>query len=223
MQIFLKFKKKLEFPAQINAYLNLVNSALEKKNILDIKAINHKIYDYVMTKIYDKIYPIEPYEKDNKIFQQSVRLSWTVPDHFIKSKRKLIFGSFLTDVMKYFKLIDIEKSPRKKTVNVTEIFNSIGFLLKFNGAGNDTGVDDQMPILNYAFVKAQPLRMYSNVRLMELYIGEKKNKIEGSQLTQLSSICDYIADIKYTDLNDVDSEEYIKKCNEATAKEFIKM
>ena len=51
---------------------------------------------------------------------------------------------------------------------------------------------------------------------------KKKNKIEGSQLTQLSSICDYISNIKYTDLNDVDSEEYIKKCNEATAKEFIK-
>ena len=218
-----EIQKKLEFPTQINTYLSLVNSALEKKKILDLKAINHKIYDYVMTKIYDKIYPIEPYEKDNKIFQQSVRLSWTVPDHFIKTKRKLIFGSFLTDVIKYFKLIDVEKSPRKKIVNVTEIFNSIGFLLKFNGAGNDTGVDDQLPILNYAFVKAQPLRMYSNVRLMELYIGEKKNKIEGSQLTQLSSICDYIADIKYTDLNDVESEEYIKKCNEATAKEFIKM
>ena len=218
-----EIQKKLEFPTQINTYLSLVNSALEKKKILDLKAINHKIYDYVMTKIYDKIYPIEPYEKDNKIFQQSVRLSWTVPDHFIKTKRKLIFGSFLTDVIKYFKLIDVEKSPRKKIVNVTEIFNSIGFLLKFNGAGNDTGVDDQLPILNYAFVKAQPLRMYSNVRLMELYIGEKKNKIEGSQLTQLSSNCDYIADIKYTDLNDVESEEYIKKCNEATAKEFIKM
>ena len=61
---------------------------MDIKKILDLKAINHKIYDYVMTKIYDKIYPIEPYEKDNKIFQQSVRLSWTVPDHFIKTKRK---------------------------------------------------------------------------------------------------------------------------------------
>ena len=218
-----EMQKKLDFPAQINAYLNIVNIALEKKKIVDLKSINKKIYDYVMGKIYDKIYPIEPYEKDNKIFQQSVRLSWTGPDHFIKSKRKLIFGSFLSDVIKYFKLIDIEKSPRKKILNVTEIFNSIGFLLKFNGSGNDTGVDDQLPILNYAFVKAQPLRMYSNVRLMELYIGEKKNKIEGSQLTQLASICDYVSDIKYTDLNDVDSEEYIKKCNEATAKEFVKM
>ena len=217
-----EIQKNLNFPTQINTYLNIVNLTLEKKKIVDLKAINKKIYDYVMSKIYDKIYPIEPYEKDNRIFQQSVRLSWTGPEHFIKSKRKLIFGSFLSDVMKYFYLMDMEKSPRKKILNMNEMFNSIGFLLKFNGSGNDTGVDDQLPILNYAFVKAQPLRMYSNVRFMELYIGEKKNKIEGSQLTQLSSICDYIAFIKYNDLNDVDKEEYIQKCNEATAKEFTK-
>ena len=173
-----------------------------------------------MSKTYDKIYPIEPYEEDNKIFQQSIRLAWTEPKHFIKSKRQLVFGSFLTDVFKYFKLIDSEKSPRKKLLNMSEIFNSIGFLLKFNGAGPDAGVDDQMPILNYAFVKAQPLRMFSNAKFMELYIGEKKNKFEGSQLTQLLGICDFIAKIKYSQLIDVTSEEFIKKCNEATSGEI---
>ena len=99
---------------------------------------------------------------------------------------------------------------------MSEIFNSIGFLLKFNGAGPDAGVDDQMPILNYAFVKAQPLRMFSNAKFMELYIGEKKNKFEGSQLTQLALICDFIASIKYSQLFGVSSEEFIKRCNEAT-------
>ena len=111
-----------------------------------------------MSKIYDKIYPIEPYEEDNKIFQQSIRLSWTEPKHFIKSKRQLVFGSFLTDVISLFKSIDLEKSPRKKLFYMSEIFNSIGFLLKFNGAGQDAGVDDHMPILNYAFVKAQTFK-----------------------------------------------------------------
>ena len=160
------------------------------------------------------------YEKDNKIFQNSVRLSWAEPKHFINSKRNFVFGSFLTDVLKYFNLLDLEKSPSKKVQNMNEIFNSIGFLLQFNGVGADAGVDDQMPILNYAFVKAQPLRMFSNARFMELYIGEKKNKFEGSQLTQLMSICDFISTIKYSDLIGVNNEEYIRKCNEATNKDF---
>ena len=211
-----EIQKNLEFAPKINNYLSLVKSTLEKKKYAGLNSINEKIYDYVMSKIYDKIYPIEPYEEDNKIFQQSIRLAWTEPKHFIKSKRQFVFGSFLTDVLSYFKLLDSEKSPRKKLLNMTEIFNSIGFLLKFNGAGPDAGVDDQMPILNYAFIKAQPLRMFSNAKFMELYIGDKKNKFEGSQLTQLLGICDFIAKIKYSQLIDVTNEEFIKRCNEAT-------
>jgi hypothetical protein len=128
-----------------------------------------------MCKLYDKIYPIDPYSQDNIIFQQSIRLSWTQPKHFIRSKRSLVFGSFLSDTLSYFKLIDKEKFPRKKLLNVLKIFNSIGFLLKFNGLGQ-VGVDDQLPILNYAFIKSQPLRIFSNAKYMELYIGNKKNK-----------------------------------------------
>ena len=139
---------------KINNYLNIVKIILEKKGTAELNSINDKIYDYVMSKIYDKIYPIEPYEEDNKIFQQSIRLSWTEPKHFIKSKRQLVFGSFLTDVISLF----MEKSPRKKLFYMSEIFNSIGFLLKFNGAGQDARVDDHMPILNYAFVKAQTFK-----------------------------------------------------------------
>ena len=87
-----------------------------------------------------------------------------------------VYGSFLTDVSKYFNLIDSEKSPNKKIFNVSEIFNTIRFLLKFNGGGKDVGVDDQMPLLNYAIIKTQPLRIYSNAKFMELYIGNEREK-----------------------------------------------
>ena len=96
------------------------------------------------------------------------------------------------------------------------VFSSIGFLLRFNGKGPDTGVDDQIPILNYAFIKAQALRMSSNVRFMELYIGDKKSKKEGSQLTQFKGICEMIPKITYRELNDVDQKEFVKNCNDAT-------
>ena len=89
-----------------------------------------KIYDYVMGKVYDKVYPNEPHEKDNKIFQQSVvRLTWTELKHFMKLKKKIVFGSFLTDVRELFQLTDSEKSPRKKFLNLVKINYSITFLL----------------------------------------------------------------------------------------------
>ena len=98
---------------------------------------------------------------------------------------------------------------------MNEIFNSVEFLLEFNRVGNDVGDYDQMAILNYALIRAQPLMMFSNTKFMELYIGEKKNKSEGVKLAQLISICDFIASLKYTDLFGVTREEFILKCNES--------
>ena len=211
-----EIQNKLHFPQQIQKYIELIRKYLRIHNVQNIEQMMDKIYDYLMGKIYDKIYPIEPSEEDNKIFQKSVLLSWTKPKHFLKSKKEFVFGSFEKDCMELFKLLDIEKSPRKKLMNLDGIFNSITFLLRFNGKGQDVGVDDQMPILNYAFIKAQALRMNSNVRFMELYIGESKSKRAGAQLTQFKGICEFIPKIKNTDLDGVSHEEFIKKCNEAT-------
>ena len=97
-----------------------------------------------------------------------------------------------------------------------EIYNSIGYLLQLNGIGKEAGVDEEMPILNYTFVKAQPTRIYSNAKFMEIYIGERKSQNEGSKLAQLLSICSYINNLDYSQLLDVTEEEFNKKCNEST-------
>ena len=211
-----KLQTNLKFPEYINNYLEIIRGCIKDKIKERLDEILEKIYDYIMSKIYDKIYPNEPFVEDNKIFQQSVRLSWTEPKHFIQSKREFVYGSFLTDALKFFDLIDTEKSPRKKLENMVGLFNSIVFLLQFNGAGKDAGVDDQLPILNYAFVKAQPQRIWSNCTFINIYIGEKKNKNEGNQLAQMLSTCSFIADLEPSQLIDVTTEEFNKKCNEAS-------
>ena len=175
-----------------------------------------KIYDYVMGKLYNKIYPVDPSIEDIKIFKQSVLLSWTKLNNFFKTKKEYVFGSFENDVLEYFKLLDMDKSPRKKFIDLNKISKSILSLLSFNGGSSEPGVDDQLPILNYALIKAQPLRMNSIVKFMELYIGDKRNKYEGSILTQFKALCEMIPKYKHTDLNDVTLEEFTQKCNEAT-------
>ena len=90
---------------------------------------------------------------------------------------------------------------------------SISKVVKFNGGDENTGVDDQMPILNYAFIKAQPSRIYSNSRLMELYLGDLNSKEEGSQLMQLIALCNFIVNINYKNLYNVTKEEFTRNCN----------
>ena len=74
-----------------------------------------------------------------------------------------------------------------------------------------------MPILNYAFVKAQPNRIYSNIKLLELYLGDMGSKKEGSQLTQLIAACDFIINLRYDNLNGVTKEEFNRKCTYAAS------
>ena len=213
-----EMQKELEIPEKLDSYFNIIKDYLiSNKKIptsLDIQEINNKIYDYVMSKIYDKIFP-KTNDKDDKIFNKTLLLSWVEPKHFIPGKTNYVFDSFLPGVIDYFKLIDKEKSPRKKILYMKKIFSSISKVVKFNGGDENTGVDDQMPILNYAFVKAQPNRIYSNSKLMELYIGDLSFKEEGSQLIQLIALCDFIINLNYEQMHGVTQQEFASKCNNA--------
>jgi hypothetical protein len=46
---------------------------------------------------------------------------------------------------------------------------------------------------------------------MQIYIGNKRFKKEGSQLTQLISCCNFIKNIKYDLMYNVSEEEYKEK------------
>ena len=69
-----ELQEHLGFPAKINNYLRIVRQNLEKKGKNELDLILEKIYDYVMIKLYDKIYPAEPREQYSAIFQQSIKL-----------------------------------------------------------------------------------------------------------------------------------------------------
>ena len=210
-------EKELKLIEEISHFFKMVKDHLIKHSNIsesqkEFQDINNKIYDYVMEKIYEKIYPLEPNEKDNQIFKQCILLSWTEPKHFITEKNNYIFDSFLPDVIDYFHKIEKEKSPRRKLENMNNIFISIENVVKFNGDNKDIGTDDLLPILNYAFIKAHPLNIYTNIKFMYLFLREKKNKEEDNQLTHLLSICEFIEHISSENLNDVSEETFNKNC-----------
>ena len=213
-------EKDLKLSQKISNYFNIIKDFLMSKqssifNLVgseEFNDISAKIYDYVMEKLYDKLFPREPDPLDNQIFNQCMLLSWTEPKHYIKSKTNLVFDSFLPDVINYFKEIDLQKSPRQKLIYMNKIFESISNVVKFSGGGQ-MGVDDIMPILNYAFIKAKPPHMNSNCKYMELFIGEKKNREEGSQLAQLTAICEFAENITSDKLFGIDEDQFCKRCD----------
>ena len=211
--------EEMKINENLEKYFNIINKKIETdhKNLdqNELLEISNKIYDYVMEKIYEKIFPIEPDPEDNLIFRKCFLLSWVEPKHFIGKKKNYVFDSFLPDVIDFFGKLDTEKSPRIKFIYMRKIFVAINDVLRFNGKEGEAGVDDQMPILNYSFIKAKPQHISSNYKFMNIFIGKNKNRSEGSQLTQISGICEHVMNLTYDKLNGVTKEEFDEKCKNA--------
>ena len=198
--------KQLKIPEYLLEYFKTIEVYLIKsqKNLNEdeIKNISNKIYDYIINNLYRKLFPKKPESKDLLIYNNCVSLSWTEPKHFIKGKINYVYDTFLPDAMKYFKLIQLEKSPRKKIINLSKIFQSINNFEKFNGCDGSLGVDEIISVLNYAFVKSKPIQIYNSCRYIELFIGNKSDQLEGNQLAQLKAIINFVLNITDKNLND---------------------
>ena len=207
---------KLNFPENIGKYFDIVFHHLESKEYLKkfqrIDKIKENIFDYVMVKLYDKLFPMEPNNQDNKIFIQTVKLSWTKPNHFLGDKKQYVFGSFINDVKRFFKQLTAEKSPRKKLLNMDEISNDVSFFYSFNGT-DEVGLDDEISILSYAMIRVQPSILDSNVKFMKLYCKIGDFMSEGNKLEQLAAVIEYITNLKYNNLTGVTPEEFNENCD----------
>lgn len=211
----LKFEEDNSIPSQLLNYFNIINKHLEEDNNYSkeiLKEIKDKIYDYIMVKLYDKLFPPEPSEEDNKIYQNTILHSWAESKHFIKERPGSIYKSFLPDVIKYIKLIIKEKSPRKKIENLSNVLTSIKSVIDFNGGKGLLGVDDFIPILTFSLMKAQPYRLNSTIKYMILYNPFKNNGPESQNLTQLKLASEFLTNLSYENLN-ITKEEYDDKMN----------
>ncbi len=97
-------------------------------------------------------------------------------------------------------------------MNVNLIFEAINTLLEFNQDKINIGVDNQMPLLNYIFIKAKPKNIFTNCEFMELYIGDKIRKKEGNYLVQLKSIRDFTLSLTHKNLFNITIEEFNNNC-----------
>ena len=187
--------KETNAPKQINIFFKMIKDSIktEQNNIDEKELLNllNKIYDYVMEKLYEKMYPTTLSDEDIQIYEICEKLKDTEPDFFTKSSKNQIFESFLPDITGYLLQIEKEKSVRKKILNLNQIFNCMDNLSKFNG-GKSLDLDTQVNILCYAVVKAKPTNIYTNYRYIEVFIEDLKEKGEGQNLMKLKTVCDYL-------------------------------
>ena len=207
--------KDMKIPEKLQIYFNIIKETLKEKKIgnnNNFTVIFDKIYDYIMEQLNDKLFPKEICKEDIKISQNCYRLAWIQPSDIIPFKKIYILDYYLPDAINYFKKINEEKSPRKKFLCIKEIYNCIYNLGLFN-EDKVEGADEELPLLNYTFIKANPEKIYNNCLYLNLFIGEQKNKIEGNQLTKMLLLCESVEKITYKSLINISEEEFLQKCN----------
>ena len=204
----------LEVTKKINDYIDFISEKINKKDLSadEHKIIKEKIYDFILSKLYDKLYPKNPDTDDLNILNTCKKLSWTEPKHFIEDVKDNNYDIFMDDIRQLFmKLLD-EKSPRKKIIIIKEIFQTILKVITFNDQANKSGADDNINILLYIFIKIQPKMIKTDIDYISLFFKNDLG-LEDQQLSQLITVCNILEDFKTKYLIGVSEEEYIKNCN----------
>ena len=183
--------KELSINTKIKHYFDIIKETVMKLDI-DTQYMNlyqEKIKNYIMNKLFDKIYPCKPSEMDNEIFRQSIILSNVEPKSIIN--KDYIFDIMLPDILNEFKEIDIARTPYKKLECIYKVFKYIENLIKFNeGEDKEIGADDIGPVLLYILIKSHPLRINTDIEFIRIFLN--KNNINEEQLTNIEATFDSI-------------------------------
>ena len=162
----------------INTYMKKYFEIIKEKITKNEFGINEyeirykeKITNYIMNKLYEKIYPPEHHDLDNKFFNNARKYSKKDPKLIIG--KDYIFDIMLPDILNEVNKIHIEKNPYKKLECINNIFNYIESLIKFNeGEEKEIGADDIFPVLSYVLIKAHPYRFYSDIEFIKIFLDD---------------------------------------------------
>ena len=202
----------------LNDYMEILKNKMKKYFKENEKNIAfYKLKKYILSKIYEKIYP-QDYDDDDLLFYyKAISLSWVEPRH-LKIPSEINVDNFIPITNSFFKQIDYEKSPSCKMEVIAKIFNTINSALNFSQGGNFS-TDEIAPIFEYAFIKARPERLSSNLRFLEYFITNS-SELNNMYIDFLKDNMNNLKDINYTQFDGITEEEFKQKCLESN-KAFI--
>ena len=208
----IEIMKDLKVNEKLNEYYKIIKDKIIKKKLIENQKYEElyreKIIDYIMDKIYNKIYPLEPDYRDIQIFKKTNELSWVEFQSLIN--KDYIFDNMLPEILNEFNKINISKTPYKKLNSIRKIMEYIENLIKFNeGMDKEIGAEDITPVLNYIFIKAQPSRINTDIEYIKLFL-ENSGEYENA-LINFQSMCDVIINTDANSFN-LTKEEYYQKC-----------
>ena len=208
--------ENMHIPEKLDEYFSIIKEHLEKnkKKIIkeeNLNEIYNRITDFIMEKLYNKLYLDEFEPKDLEIFKNCCKNVWIELSNLIKVKRNYVLDSYLPDGINCFKEMTKEKSPRKKILCINELMTYLNKLGQFNEE-RQIDIDFELGLLNYTFIKANPKYIYSNCKYINLFLKDREKQFEGNLVTKIIIICEKMAQFSSKDVFNISKSEYDLNC-----------
>ena len=180
----------------------------------EIDSIVIELENYILFRLYDKLYPTKLSKDDIRFYKKCCRLHFIKPNNLITDKN--IVNEKLWNIsMDYLNEINSKYTPADKIKSISKAFAILQNSITFCSGKKELGVDDTIKPLIYVLIKSQPQNIFTNYSYCQLFLNDNLCKTQyGILLTQLYMIMNIIKDMKYTDLIGVSEEQFGKDDDE---------
>ena len=210
------FEENIELDSALNAYFQDIKNLLKNETIMEryskeeFETVQFELENYILYKLYAKLFPSKPTKKDIRFYNKCCRLSFIKPESLIKDKKAINEKLWEASIVLINEL-DNKFTPFDKVEKFGKAFGILQNSLTFSSGKNDLGIDDTISILIYVMLKAKPKNIFSNSKFCQLFLNPTlSKKIYGILMSQIEMIKNIIYNMKYTDLIGVTEEEFGK-------------
>jgi hypothetical protein len=207
-------ENKKNIPNVLKEYFKDIKNKIKTDSIssklspFEYLSICYELENYILFRLYEKLYPTIASKKDTFIYKKCCRLSFIKPENYIKDK-KFINEKLLQKIEEYINGMDNKYTPVDKIKIFGKAFGIIQNFLSFTSGKADLGVDDTLPLLVFVIIKSKPKMLNSNYTFCKNYINPELDKKQyGMLLMQIGMVIKIINDMKHTDLIGVTEEQF---------------
>ena len=203
-----------DIPNILNKYFKDLKNLVKKEKIIskyssdELWSICIELENYILNRLYDKIYPTIESNKDKFIYKKCSRLSFIKPENYIKDNIK-INENLLNFSIEYINNMDKKHTPVDKIKMFGKAFGLLQNSMTFSSGKSELGIDDVLPLVIYVILKAKPKMINTNFNFCKYFINpELEKKQYGILMIQIGMAIKIINEMKYTDFIGITEEQF---------------
>ena len=215
----INLEEKVEFQNALNMYFNDLRKEIINENIIknfsssDLNSISTELENYILFKLYDKLYPTNQTKADLDFYNKCLCLNFIKPENLIKNT-KIINEKLWKTAINYINEVDEKYTPVEKLKCLGKAISILQNSITFCSGKDELGVDDTIPPLIYILIKSKPKKLMSNYNFCSLFLNPELSKKEmGILLSQIGLVINVIKDMSYKDCINIGQEEFEEKYN----------